>query len=94
MLPDPLSPSEAKRLILEILRTGTVSFSNHARQEMAKDNLTAVEVVNVLRSGVVKPPEWEHGAWRYRVRSGRITVVIVFRSTLALVVVTAWRSAR
>lgn len=94
MQPDPLSPSEAKRLIIEILRTGTVSFSNHARQEMAKDDLTAVEVVNVLRSGVVETPEWEHGSWRYRVRSGRITVVIVLRSALALVVVTAWRSTR
>jgi hypothetical protein len=94
VLPDPLSPPEAKRLIIEILRTGTVSFSSHARQEMAKDGLTAVEVVNVLRGGVVEPPEWEHGSWRYRARSGRITVVIVFRSALTLVVVTAWRSAR
>jgi hypothetical protein len=94
VLPDPLSPPEAKRLIIEILQTGTVSFSNHARQEMAKDGLTAVEVVNVLRGGVVEPPEWEHGSWRYRVRSGRITVVIMLRSALALVVVTAWRNVR
>jgi len=91
---EPLSPSEAKRCILEILQTGTVSFSTHARQEMAKDKLTAVEVVQVLRSGVVEAPEWEHGSWRYRVHAGRVTVVIVFRSAQALVVVTAWRSAR
>ena len=94
MLPEPLSPPEAKRLILAILQNGTVSFSTHARQEMAKDGLTAVDVVHVLRSGVVEPPEWEHRAWRYRVRAGRTTVVIVFRSAQALVVVTAWRSAR
>lgn len=94
MLPEPLSPPDAKRLILEILQTGTVSFSNHARREMAKDALTAVDCVNVLRGGVVEPPEWEQGSWRYRVWAGRVTVVVVFRSALALVVVTAWRSVR
>jgi hypothetical protein len=94
VLPEPLSPPNAKRLILEILRTGTVSFSNHARREMAKDTLSAVDCVNVLRGGVVEPPEWEQGSWRYRVWAGRVTVVVVFRSPLALVVVTAWRSVR
>ena len=93
MLPDPLTPADAKRLILQILQTGTVSVSNHARREMARDALTTVDGVNVLRSGVVEPPEWEGGSWRYRVRAGRVTVV-VFRSEQALVVVTAWRSPR
>ena len=94
MLPEPLTPADAKRLILQILQTGTVSVSNHARREMARDALTTVDGVNVLRSGVVEPPEWEDGSWRYRVRAGRVTVVVVFRSEQALVVVTAWRSPR
>ena len=61
---------------------------------MARDALTTVDGVNVLRSGVVEPPEWEDGSWRYRVRAGRVTVVVVFRSEQALVLVTAWRSPR
>lgn len=94
MLSPPFSPAEAKRILLTILQEGTVSFSRHARQEMAKDALTAVEVVQVLRSGVVEAPEWEHGSWRYRVWTGRVTVVVVFRNAHALVVVTAWRRSR
>lgn len=58
---------------------------------MAKDGLTAVDCVNVLRGGVVGQAELERGAWRYRVTTQRIAVVIVFRSESVLVVVTTWR---
>ena len=60
---------------------------------MAADHLTAVDCVNVLRGGVWDPPHWEHGTWRYRVRAGRLCVVVAFRSATALVVVTTWREA-
>ena len=39
---EPLKPDEAKRLILQILETGSVSISHHAETEMAKDSLCAV----------------------------------------------------
>ncbi len=58
---------------------------------MAKDGLAEVDVVNVLRGGVVEPGEWENGSWRYRVWTSRIAVVLAFRSETMLVVVTAWR---
>lgn len=58
---------------------------------MSKDKLTMVDVTNVLRSGVIDPAEFENGSWRYRVRTGRIAVVIAFRSETELRVVTAWR---
>ncbi len=58
---------------------------------MAKDGLAEIDVVNVLRGGVVEPGEWENGSWRYRVRTSRIAVVAAFRSETMLVVVTAWR---
>lgn len=48
--------------------------------------------MNVLRAGVVYPPELENGTWRYRVRGGRINVVVAFRSEDTLVVITAWRT--
>ncbi len=68
-----------------------MTFSRHAEEEMAKDNLTMVDVTNLLRGGVVDPAEFENGSWRYRVRSARMAVVVAFRSESELRVVTAWR---
>jgi hypothetical protein len=90
----PLKASDAKRLIRQILAKGTVNFSEHALKEMAADNLTTVDCTNVLRGGVVEPPEFERQSWRYRIRTGRLYVVIVFRSETILTVVTAWRTRR
>lgn len=45
----------------------------------------------MLRGGIVQPPEYEKGTWRYRVETGRMAVVIAFRSRSELVVITAWR---
>jgi hypothetical protein len=91
---EPFHPTQAQRLIRRILEAGTVDFSNHAFAEMAKDALTAVDCTNVLRGGVVEPPEEDSGTWRYRVRTARIYVVVAFRSEMQLVVVTAWRLQR
>jgi hypothetical protein len=91
VLAEPLSPPTAKQLIQQILQGGSVTFSRHAEQEMAKDNLTMVDVTNILQGGVVDPAEFENGSWRYRVRSARIAVVVAFRSESELRVVTAWR---
>ena len=70
---------------------GSVRFSGHALEEMAKDGLTTVDCVNVLRGGIVEPAEFENGSWRYRVRTSKAYVVVAFRSEDALVVITAWR---
>jgi hypothetical protein len=91
---EPFHPTRARQLIRRILNTGTVSFSGHAEKEMAKDDLTMVDCTNVLRGGVVEPPELELGTWRYRIRTARIYVVVVFRSETQLGVVTAWRLQR
>ncbi|MCA9590265.1 MAG: DUF4258 domain-containing protein [Myxococcales bacterium] len=91
MLVEPLSPPEAKRLIREILESGSVSFSNHALEELAKDDLSTVDATNMLRGGVVDPGEFENGSWRYRVRTTRMAVIVAFRSETDLRIVTAWR---
>ena len=91
---EPLPEQEAKRLIRKILDSGCIRFSRHALAELAKDRLTTVDCVNVLRAGVVEPAEREMGSWRYRVRTHRMYVVVVFRTTESLVVVTAWRTQR
>ena len=91
---EPLAPQIARALIRSILITGRFTFSSHAVDEMSADGLATVDCVNVLRGGVVRPAEYERGSWRYRVETQRITVVVVFRSTEQLVVITAWRAGR
>jgi hypothetical protein len=94
MLVEPLEPDKARRLIQKILQKGAVSISHHAEAELAKDALSTVDAVNVLRAGVVEPAELERGTWRYKVRTNRIVVVVAFRSGSEMTVVTAWRVKR
>ena len=90
-LDKPLTAPAARKLIRTILKDGSVNFSKHALDEMKKDKLVEIDVVNVLRAGVVQPGEWENGSWRYQVRTARIVVVVAFRSETVARVVTAWR---
>lgn len=94
MLKEPLEPNRARRLIGEILDKGSVSFSGHAEKALADDDLSTVDATNVLRGGVFELAEFENGSWRYRVRTQRMVVVVVFRSASEVVVVTAWREKR
>lgn len=88
---EPYAGSRAKRLLGEIMEKGQLSFSKHAREEMAKDHMQATDVVNVLRAGWVESSEQERGTWRYRVKTQRMFVVVAFRGTNSATVVTAWR---
>lgn len=88
---EPLSPTEARRLIRQILESGEVAFGRHAREEMDADGITEAECFSVLRSGVVEPAEERQGTWRYRVRIPTAYVVCAFRSETSLVIVTVWR---
>ena len=89
---EPLDEQCARRLFREIVSNGEVAFSHHAREEMAKDAMIVGDVLNLLRGGVVEPPEYENGSWRYRVRTDRMCVVVAIRSRTELAVVTAWRN--
>ena len=88
---EPLSPPDARARLRHILAEGTVTTTQHARDEMRKDELTIVDCANVLRGGVVEPAEWESGGWRYRVHTARICVVVEFEDDVEAVIVTAWR---
>ena len=74
-----------------IVANGDVEFSGHAIEEMAADHMETTDCINVLRGGVVYPGELEKGTYRYRVETPRMAVVVAFRSTTKLRVVTAWR---
>ena len=91
---EPITPEAAKKLIRQILQTGRFTYTKHSKDEMLADDLTTVDCENVLRGGVVRPGEYEHGTWRYRVETSRVTVVVAFRSENEIVIVTAWRVGR
>lgn len=92
MLPEPLRPPEVKKLVLQIIRRGVVTYSQpHAEERMRERNISTVDCINVLRGGVTEEGEYENGSWRYRVHTAKMCVVIRFESEMLLEVVTAWR---
>lgn len=96
-LREPLAPTEAKALLRQVLVHGEVRFSRHALDEMARDPfgpISKVDVVNVLRGGVVGPGELRGGTWRYPVRTSMMAVVVAFRGVAVVITVTAWREKR
>ena len=88
---EPLPPATVKRLLVSLLATGTLSFTKHVYEEMAKDDLTEIDVRNTLKGGTVRPGELVSGTWRYRVETRRMAAVVAFRSATHAVAVTAWR---
>jgi hypothetical protein len=92
MLPEPLSPPGAKKLLLQIITLGMVTYSQpHAEEQMKKRRISMVDCINVLRGGSVREGEYENGSWRYQVHTPKMCVVIRFESETILEVVTAWR---
>jgi hypothetical protein len=94
-LREPLSTHEAKALMRRILATSEVRFSDHALEQMAGDEfgpVSKVDVINVIRGGIVDDVSLRDRTWRYRVRTARICVVVAFRGASALAVVTVWRN--
>ena len=59
----PLSAIVARNLARQILATGDVTFTSHALAELAKDDKTTVDAINVIRGGVYREAEWENGGW-------------------------------
>jgi len=87
----PLNPDLVKRLIRDILRTRCFAYTDHALEELSADQMASLDCESVLRSGVVQPPDFERGTWRYRVTTSQMVVVIAFRSRSYFVIVTGWR---
>jgi hypothetical protein len=90
---EPFDPSTVKRLIEKILEFGSVIYPPHARQRMRQRAIDLQDMENVLRAGVPKPGEHHvTGAWRYKVETSLMCVVVEFSSEEELVVVTGWRN--
>lgn len=91
-MPQPFDAPETKRRIREILSNGSVRWTTHAKEEMAKDNISIEDAINTLRGGQAEPAEWINDAWRYRLRTNRFYVVVQFdEENPLLIIVTAWR---
>ena len=88
---EPLPSATVKRLLVAILADGILAFSQHAYEEMAKDDLTEIDVRNTLKGGTARPGELISGTWRYRMETNRMAAVVTFRAATYAVVVTAWR---
>jgi hypothetical protein len=86
--------AKARKLLREVVASGVLTYSDHAKNEMVKDKLTTQDIVNVLRAGVVEPSEFERGSWRHRVKTNTLCVIVVLASEREAVVVTAWRIRR
>jgi hypothetical protein len=50
-----------------------------------------VDCVNVIRAGAPRAGEYENGTYRYQIETAKMVVVVAFRSSSHLIVVTAWR---
>jgi hypothetical protein len=87
----PLRATDAKQLLRQVLKKGIIDFTDHALEELTKDNMTTVDAVNVLRAGAVQEAEWENGAWRYRSETSRSCIVFEIESEELCLVVTGWR---
>ena len=61
MLNEPLSSTDAKRLIRDILESGRVRWTRHVEEKMQRGDLTIVDCENVLRAGTMEPAEFEMG---------------------------------
>ena len=51
---EPLSPSQVKKLLITILETGTLSFTGHAYEEMANDDLLFADLERVIATGRIR----------------------------------------
>lgn len=91
-----LSASQAQKLLKQILNKSEhyVSIRKHCLEEMKSDNLTSVDIINVLHGGrIYDEPELEKGTYRYRVETDKILVVIAFSKPNFIRCVTAWRKS-
>lgn len=69
-------------------------YCGHCKTEIATDNIKITDVPNILHGGRCEPAEFENDAWRYRIATSRMCVVVEFEEDETVVFVTAWRIKR
>ncbi len=95
MFSEPLNNVAARSLIRKLVSSGDFVFREpHMSERMTERNVSRMDVLNVLRGGVVKFSELEKGEWRYRVWTASFSVTVAFPEEDLLAVVTCWRNER
>lgn len=95
-----LDKNQARKQIAEVVskNPGNVHFSFHARTEMANDDMTTVDIWNVLKSSdsrIVDEGELANGSYRYRLETTFIMIVVAFQSSgEGINIVTVWDKRR
>lgn len=97
-LPDNASLSQVAKRIREIVRrVGAIAYTDHAREEMAKDALTEPDILNVLKGCAVTERQ---GPRKYRAQ-GRTeagesveVILILYRDESGLLVCTVWKAVK
>lgn len=88
----PIRATEARKLLRRIINGGIVTYAQpHAIDRIKERALSTLDCENVMRAGVVEEAECNDGAWRHKVRTQRIVVVVEFLSEEEVLIVTAWR---
>ncbi len=91
-----LDRNEARKLISKITaqHPENIRFSGHSIRELANDQLTTVDALNVLKSPDSKihsEGELENGSYRYRLETTHLVIVVAFTTDgTGLNIVTAW----
>ncbi len=88
---EPYSLVEARQRIRRILDDDNLVITTHFIEELDNDGLKMGDALNILKGGFVKQVDFQSNAWRYRVSTPRMTVVVEFEGETKLVLVTVWR---
>jgi hypothetical protein len=99
----PASLDQVKQKLGGCLNDGVVVLTRHFREELANDDLSMQDVMDVCRSGaILRPPEQDPrtGDWKYRIEGmtaegTRVAVVFTIRSgneTVEAVLITVFRT--
>lgn len=91
MMNERLSNDDAKREILRRLTGGKVFMSSHFRRAAIADGVLPAQAPQLLVAGFVQMSELEGGSWRYRVRNGRVTLVVALNGEDQLDLVTFFK---
>ena len=94
-----LTPIEAKRKIILILREGNFVPLPHCREAMVKRDVSGQDLLHLLQHGdIISPPEWDdkHLNWRYKVEGVDLegddlrAITVIIETNLTLLVVTVF----
>jgi hypothetical protein len=86
--------TQARKKLTALLATNPNCFSygQHFKRRLVERRMSLGDVLNVLHGGwILRDGEFENGEWRYRVETGKMTVVIAFLNDIHVRLATCWR---